>query len=57
MGRWGWCGGGLVPREVVYEVEEEVRARLANVSFCGGMGGLGSRPGGGGVDAEELFVL
>jgi len=41
----------------VYEVEEEVRARLANVSFCGGMGGLGSRPGGGGVDAEELFVL
>lgn len=39
---------GLVHREVVYEVEEEVRARLANVSFCGGMGGLGSRPGGGG---------
>jgi len=54
MGRWGWCGGGLVPREVVYEVEEEVRARQGNVSFCGGMGGWEVGLWGG--YAEELFM-
>ncbi len=42
----------LVPRGV----EEEVRARLGNVSFCGGMGGLGSRLVGGGCGRDVYAV-
>lgn len=39
---------GVVPREVVYEVEEEVRARLGNVSFLWRGWGAGKSAWGGG---------
>ncbi len=46
----------LVPREVVYEVKEEVRATLGNVSFLWRGWGLGSRSWGGGCGRAVCAV-